>query len=279
MLYGIVCLIICMIVIWYRDTFKTKQVTLTLALPHLKQSIRAVQLTDLHGHMFKGSLEFLYQEIKHTQPEIIFLTGDMIDRHTSSFDKTLEFIKKLTKISSVYFVMGNHEVSHDNQELFLNELTNFGVHVLINDSVRIKIADNTLQIVGVGDASSFEADVNKAFLDVKERIPTILLSHTPNIVDQLTDESAQIILCGHTHGGQIRLPLIGALLAPDQGFFPKRTKGIYQIAKNRQLYVDSGLGMSRIPVRLFNRSQYSCINFVPSQPENSHAQDLEGRVF
>lgn len=115
-------------------------------------------------------------------------------------------------------------------------------------------------MVGVGDASSYDADLSRSFSGVGATEAVILLSHTPDIVDQLSTEPVRLILSGHTHGGQIRLPFIGAVIAPGHGLFPKRTKGLYPLPNKRQLYIDSGLGMSRIPVRFWNQSQYSLID-------------------
>ncbi len=252
-----------LIFFWYRDTFIVKRQVISVALPHLTSPLRMCQLTDLHGHMFKGSYSLLIRQITKDQPDVIVLTGDMIDRKTETFSDVLDLIEHLVTIAPVYFVMGNHEVSHPKQSVFLHALTDIGVNVLRNESIMVHHQTDAIRLVGVGDASSYDADLARAFSGVHATEATILLSHTPDIVDQLSTEPVTLILSGHTHGGQIRLPFIGAVITPGHGLFPRRTKGVYPLPNKRQVYIDSGLGMSRIPVRLCNQSQYSVIDMWP----------------
>src|SRR5690606_36275120 len=107
-------------------------------------------------------------------------------------------------------------------------------------------------------------DVQAAFRGVDQEQYTILLSHAPNIVIRYSsnDILADLILSGHTHGGQVRLPFIGALAAPGQGLFPKLDKGTFTIAQDQYLYIDSGLGTSMVPIRFLNQSQMSFIRVV-----------------
>ncbi|MGM0524366.1 MAG: metallophosphoesterase [Bacillota bacterium] len=254
-----------LILIWYHDTFSVKRQLVSVTLPHITSPLRICQLTDLHGHMFKGSISLLIQCITDDHPDVVVLTGDMIDRKTKSFNDALHLSAQLATLAPVYFVMGNHEVSHPRQSTFLQALTDVGVIVLHNTSVKLHHQTDVIHLCGVGDASSYDADLSRTFSDVPATEAMILLSHTPDIVDQLTTEPVTLILSGHTHGGQIRLPFIGAVIAPGHGLFPRRTKGLYPLADKRQLYIDSGLGMSRIPVRFCNQSQYSVIDLRPEE--------------
>ncbi|GEM00855.1 hypothetical protein SAMN05421839_10237 [Halolactibacillus halophilus] len=260
-----VIFVVTLILIWYRDTFSVKRQLVSVTLPHITSPLRICQLTDLHGHMFKGSHSLLIQRITDDQPDVIVLTGDMIDRKTKSFNDVLHLSEQLAKLAPVYFVMGNHEVSHKRQNVFLQGLVDININILHNVAVDFHHQTDVIQIVGVGDASSYDADLSRSFSNTDATKATILLSHTPDIVDQLLTKSELLILSGHTHGGQIRLPFIGAVIAPGHGLFPKRTKGLYILKNKCQLYIDSGLGMSRIPVRFWNRSQYSVIDICPKQ--------------
>lgn len=259
----LIIFVLTLMLICYRDTFSVKRQLVSVTLPHITSPLRICQLTDLHGHMFKGSYASLIKQITDDRPDMIVLTGDMIDRQTKSFKDVLYFSEQLATLAPVYFVMGNHEVSHKKQSVFLRALTDVGVNVLHNASVDFHHQTDVIQIVGVGDASSYDADLSRSFKKVQATKATILLSHTPSIVDQLLTEPVTLVLSGHTHGGQIRLPIIGAVIAPGHGLFPKRTKGLYVLKNKRQLYIDSGLGMSRIPVRFWNQSQYSVIDVCP----------------
>ncbi|WP_255259575.1 hypothetical protein [Lentibacillus sp. CBA3610] len=108
-----------------------------------------------------------------------------------------------------------------------------------------------------------EHDISsKAFKNLRSEYYTILLSHAPDITKQYQSIPADLILSGHTHGGQIRLPFIGALLAPGQVLFPKLDRGTFPLDPEQYLYIDSGLGTTRLPVRFFNQSQMSLVTIT-----------------
>jgi predicted MPP superfamily phosphohydrolase len=88
---------------------------------------------------------------------------------------------------------------------------------------------------------------------------TVLLSHSPRIRDRLGSHVPDLILCGHTHGGQVSIPLVGAVVAPGEGFFPEFDKGEFTLENGSRLYIDSGVGTSTLPIRFMNRSQVSVI--------------------
>ncbi len=109
-----------------------------------------------------------------------------------------------------------------------------------------------------------EEDYEGIIKDINQNNFIILLSHSPNRIIHYSKGVEDLILTGHTHGGQIRLPLLGSIIAPGQGLFPKYDKGLFQL-KGTPLYIDSGLGNSTIPVRLFNRVQISNITIKPTR--------------
>ncbi|WP_062323216.1 metallophosphoesterase [Halolactibacillus sp. JCM 19043] len=107
--FFLIIFVLTLILIGYRDTFSVKRQFVSVTLPHLTSPLRMCQLTDLHGHMFKGSYALLIKRITEDAPDMIVLTGDMIDRKTTSFNHVLHLIKQLATLAPVYFVMGNHE--------------------------------------------------------------------------------------------------------------------------------------------------------------------------
>jgi predicted MPP superfamily phosphohydrolase len=145
-------------------------------------------------------------------------------------------------------------------EVLFKELQERKVRVMLNDNERFKVENSEINICGMDFSSSERSDLAKTVEGINTDNYTIMLSHKPDIVIKYQDMPCDLILCGHTHGGQIRLPLIGALIAPDQGMLPKYNKGLYKISDKTFLYVDSGTGTTRLPVRFFNRSQVSLIN-------------------
>ncbi|MEW9677182.1 metallophosphoesterase [Lentibacillus sp. L22] len=252
----------------YREThyFKLKRVTFNSSKLPAGSSFTILQMTDLHNHNFGSNNETLIHTIKSSNADIIVLTGDVIDRTTKNLKYVFSLIDELTAINqNVFFVSGNHEWANALSEEFFNGLHERGVIILDNQNTQITKDMMTLHIAGVGDASTEHEDLHQAFHQIGDDYYTILLSHSPDITETYYAIPADLILSGHTHGGQVRFPFIGALVAPGQGFFPKRTKGTYTIEPNRYLYIDSGLGTTRLPVRFLNQSQLSLITIVGSK--------------
>lgn len=235
----------------------------------IKNDIRILQISDYHNKKFKNKNKIVLDEVKNLKPDIIVITGDLISRTTENCDNAYNFIKELIKINpNVYFVNGNHERDNINipaDEFNLN-LSKSGARVLINQGLKVNINGDYINICGVDDIYSNSCDLNKALYGTQDDLFTLLLSHEPDIVLKYSNIHCDLILSGHTHGGQIRLPLIGAIIAPGQGFFPKYNKGLYKLNNdtNTSLYVDSGLGTTNFfPIRFLNRSQISLIKISP----------------
>ena len=210
------------------------------------QEIKIVQITDLHNKKFFNNNRQIYEDIRKINPDFIVLTGDMIDRKTKDYSYIYSFLNDLMKINQhVYYLMGNHELSHWNIGAFEKELSKMGI-VLIDNRV-----DLYKDIEIYGDGYSKKAD----------NVFSLELVHNPlSAIDN--NQGFDLVLAGHTHGGQVRLPLISAFYAPGQGIFPKYSKGLYKI-NDSLLYVDSGLGNTFLPIRLFNQSQISFIDIIP----------------
>ncbi|WP_226037588.1 metallophosphoesterase [Aquibacillus saliphilus] len=251
----------------YFDTnyFKVNEVEFNSNKIQEGSEITIMQISDLHNKTFVNNNEKLISTVKELDANIIVLTGDMIDRKTEELEDTFDLIETITSINKhVYFVSGNHEWENAQTEAFFNGLRDRGVTILDNKNTQITEESVTLNLVGVADSSTNHEDINKAFANINDDWYTVLLSHSPDIIKKYNNESADLVLCGHTHGGQVRFPVIGALVAPGQGIFPELEKGIYQIEQNRYLYIDSGLGTSVLPIRFLNQSQLSLITITKS---------------
>ncbi|OZU87127.1 hypothetical protein CIL03_18250 [Virgibacillus indicus] len=224
-----------------------------------------LQISDLHNKSFEKNNEKLINTAENLSPDIIVITGDLIDRSTDDFTNVFSFIKKIVTINKeIYFVTGNHEWENANTEDFLEGLRERNVKILSNQSTQITAENVTFSLSGIDDASTNHEDITGAFQNVDQDLYTILLSHTPSVTEKYEDIPADLILSGHTHGGQVRLPFIGALVAPDQGFLPKFDKGTFKIGQDQYLYIDSGLGTSVAPIRFLNKSQLSLIKITGS---------------
>ncbi|HHV46788.1 MAG TPA: metallophosphoesterase [Tissierellia bacterium] len=227
----------------------------------LTEELRITQITDYHGNTLID-MDKLLDEIKGFSPHVVVLTGDMIDYKTKDIDKVLEFIQSIYKLNkNLFFVIGNHELRNTRGDEFISKLEDMGVIVLDNENTVIRINEDRINIIGLSFFASKD-DYLAAIKGVDDNF-TLLLSHSPNRVISYISGIEDLILSGHTHGGQVRLPVIGPIVAPGQGLFPEYDKGTFQF-DSTMLYIDSGLGNSVLPIRLFNRVQISNITVKPS---------------
>lgn len=232
-------------------------------LPESFNYYRIVQLSDIHDAEFGENNLDLVNKVKVLSPDAIFITGDFIDRNRYNLEQSLEVVKQLHEVAPFYYVTGNHEISTNDEEHIKTELTQLGVHVLSNESMTIdKGKGEQIAIGGIEDplASNLnekkyiEQVIDKTFKDVPEDMFKILLSHRPEQFDVYVDRQVNLVFSGHAHGGQIRLPGFGGLVAPGQGWFPKYTSGVHQEDKTSMI-VSRGLGNSIVPIRVFNRPE------------------------
>ncbi|WP_458412998.1 metallophosphoesterase [Schinkia sp. CFF1] len=222
-----------------------------------------LQITDMHNKMFRNHNKDLIKVVKNTKADLIVITGDLIDRRTKNLKNVLHFIENLTFINSnLFFVAGNHEWGNPLFDKLLEELKKQNVRVLNNESTHIIVGNTAINLVGVDDYTTGHGNLKKALSGIRKQQYTLLLSHSPSVIKSINSNSVDLILSGHTHGGQIRFPLLGALIVPDQGLFPKYDKGPFKLGENRYLYIDSGLGTSRWPIRFLNQSQISFITIL-----------------
>ncbi len=224
--------------------------------------IKILQISDFHNWHSTDRHQKLFQKIRQLNPDLIVITGDLIDRKTNKFNNVYSLVQGLVNINPyTYFVCGNHEWARANSQTqsFLSGLANCGVRVLNNEHVVWSGDDLVINICGVDYPGKGRTSLDKATKDINTKLFTLLLAHAPAIIEKPGITRADLVVCGHTHGGQVRLPLVGAIIAPGQGFLPAYDKGIYNIGPNTTLYIDSGLGTSTLPVRFLNRSQISFI--------------------
>jgi len=177
---------------------------------------RILQISDVHNKVFSDNNKELINTIKKLNADIIVITGDLIDRKTEDFKNVFSLIEKLNHINKdIYHVSGNHEWGNPYMEKFLNGLKERNVTILNNNNTQLTKKGVTLNLLGVDDVSTGHEDLKKAFNNIDQELYSILLSHSPGIIENYNNIPADLILSGHTHGGQVRLPFIGALVAPD----------------------------------------------------------------
>lgn len=259
--------------------FAVRTVTYTVALQNLSSPLRLVLLSDLHGRSFGRENSRLIAKIQEQSPDAIFLDGDMIDRSADPTDvqELLRLIERLHEIAPVYFASGNHELEYMQTDAsLLTQVAEAGA-VVVNDSyVDVTIAGQPLRIGGtMGHAfyfgrseeefsSSPEYQFLKAFEDTD--VPKICLAHMPDTFifnGAYNLWNVDLVLSGHTHGGLIRLPFIGGLYAPMQGWFPEYDRGYFRLGEHMQMVISSGLSGHGIIPRINNLPEIVVIDLVP----------------
>ena len=232
-------------------------------LPDAFDGYRIAQVSDLHNAEFGGGNQRLLDMLREAEPDMIAITGDLIDSRKTNIAVALAFAEEAVRIAPCYYVSGNHEARVPEYRELKAGLEAAGVSVLDDARVEIEISGKSITIIGVNDPS-FLADYltsDAAVMDRKlselsseDASFTILLSHRPELFDTYAAHDMDLVLTGHAHGGQFRLPLIGGLIAPNQGLFPKYDDGLYSEG-NTNMIVSRGLGNSIIPFRFNNRPE------------------------
>lgn len=224
---------------------------------------KIVQISDFHNTKSKRLARDLVKEIKNQKPDIIVLTGDLIDANKEHMDISIDFIKEINNTAPIYFVTGNHEASINDYSELKNKLEENNVTILDNESQVIKKKSSEINIIGINDPtmkhSHYETDENIIefeldSIDYNKDNYTILLSHRPELFEIYVDNDINLVLTGHAHGGQIRIPFIGGLIAPNQGLFPKYTNGKIE-QDDTTMIVSRGIGNSILPFRINNRPE------------------------
>jgi hypothetical protein len=220
--------------------------------------IRIIQITDLHNQKFFNNQD-LFKKIKNSNPDFIVITGDLIDKTTKDYSYAYDFVDNLLKINkNVYFVAGDHE--QKNTRDIIQGLSEQGVQVLDRKKSSFQKENQQIDIYGL-DYYNDEKDL--AFLEnISPDIYSILLLHNPYLAINNEKLNPELILSGDTHGGQVRIPFLGAPIIPGQPFFPKYSKGLYKLNNGSLLYIDSGLGNTFLPLRFANQSQISLIKIL-----------------
>lgn len=226
-------------------------------IDHLASELCIVQITDVHiGKSFgKTFMDALVHKVNALDADIVVITGDLVDMPVAHIGDKLDSLRLLQSRLGVYYVPGNHEYFYGVNTI-MEHLKSLGVHVLSNRSM---VINHTINLAGVMDMSGkrfdFEPpDLAKALLHVNPDLPTILLSHQPKIVSEIKDEKIDLILSGHTHGGQI-FPF-GLLVLLDQPYL----SGLYQHSKQTQVFVSNGAGYWGPAVRIMAPSEIVKLN-------------------
>ncbi len=257
--------IIIVFLIWENKAIAITEIDYENAnIPQTFAGYKIVQISDLHNTKFGKNQEGLLKKIRNTTPDIIVITGDLIDRRKYDLETAMVFIKGAVEIAPVYYVSGNHEAWSGDYDNISSQLLNAGVQILDDHKISIIKEEETIELLGLSDPAFLTSgymdgtNVSK-FKEVLEKLGDettfqVLLSHRPELFDLYAQAKIDLTFSGHAHGGQVRLPFVGGLVAPNQGIFPKYTSGSY-VKDQSTLVVSRGLGNSIIPLRIFNNPE------------------------
>lgn len=224
-------------------------------------AITVVHISDLHNTMFGEKQERLLTKIRNASPDLIAITGDLVDTTHTNIAAAMDFICGATKIAPVYFVSGNHEagIGWGKYKELARQMRKEGVNILDNQSKEfIRIKGQRICLMGKEDPGFS----HRTAYDFDSSVYTILLSHRAELFQHYVDTKLDLVLSGHLHGGQIRLPFVGGLVAPGNTFLPKYSGGVYE-KNNTRMVVSRGLGNSRIPLRINNPPELVVIRLTP----------------
>lgn len=246
----------------------------TVQSEKVAEPLRILQLTDLHSHVFGTGNDMLVDLVKAQEPDLILMTGDMLDKSAEDAEPVCDLIRNLQDAAPVYYCYGNHEIdwmAATGIDLF-PQLTEAGAVVLDTDYADITVNGQELRLGGYHGYYRYwgmqarrggEEAFAEAFEDTQ--IFKLLLCHIPTgWLDwgKIDEFPVDLVLTGHFHGGQVRLPLIGGLYAPYVGFFPKYTEGMYA-GKAATAILSTGLGSSPGIPRINNLPQVVVVDLVP----------------
>lgn len=230
----------------------------------VSNSIRIAVISDLHLKEFGKDNIKLVNQITELHPDIIACVGDSNKRKKNNYDEVITLFKQLVDVAPVYYALGNHEyeVMLFKDSEIDKDLEDIGVHVLDDESEVVQIKDTKLNIGGLSQGPEQFERYGHDFFDkyIEEDYFKLLLCHYPHEFQGVIESyPIDLAICGHAHGGLIRLPLIGGLYAPGQGLFPELTEG-YHTIENSNIIISRGLGNSGLVPRVNNRPELAVID-------------------
>lgn len=250
--------------VWYENcTIQTETFTLCAKnLPDAFAGFRVAQVSDLHGEIFGEDSQTLLQAVRAQSPDLIAITGDLAEGRTE-LHELRPLLLGLSAIAPTYYVTGNHEwvLTREKRQALFDLLADCGVTRLKNEYCLLERGGQTLVLAGVDDPNgpydqktpeALVAEIREA---CGENACILMLSHRNDKIDMWAKLGVEMVLCGHAHGGLVRIPGVGGLLGTRFDFLPQYTEGVYTQG-GTQVLVSRGLGrVAGKPVRVFNRPQ------------------------
>lgn len=232
-----------------------------------ENAVRCVLVTDLHSCYYGRNQKNLIKRIDKENPDIIFLGGDIFDDKIDD-DNAMILLEDISKKYKCFYVSGNHEYWSERCDEMKEKVRSLGITVLEGDCETIEINGKTIDVCGVDDPTrlyegQFKEQLDNAYAKTSRDHFKILLTHRPERADLYSKYDFDLVLSGHAHAGQIRIPFINiGLYAPNQGLFSKYVSGIYTLENGSRLIVSRGLARESTPApRFFNHPEIVVIDF------------------
>ncbi|MDR2532413.1 MAG: metallophosphoesterase [Oscillospiraceae bacterium] len=238
----------------------------TIETEKLENPVRIAHITDLHSNFYGKNQKKLILRIDEQNPDIIVMTGDIADDRVKH-DGTIKLLEGIADRYPCFYVSGNHEMRSGEFDSIKEIFLEYGVVVLEGENTVTEINGQFINICGIDDPGigkkKLEKQIESAFADIDESLYTILLFHRPEHFPKMAENHFDLMLTGHAHGGQWRIPyILEGVYSPNQGLFPKYTNGIYTL-NDRTMLVSRGLGRMSPPVRFFNPPELVIIDILP----------------
>ncbi|RDU24793.1 metallophosphoesterase [Anaerosacchariphilus polymeriproducens] len=226
-------------------------------IPENFNNYSIVQISDLHSSYFGKEQDELIDAVSKSKPDLILLTGDMIDRKNTDYNSVSILFEKLVQLAPVYAISGNHELESDTIYNKMNTLyLTYGITLLDNKSTQISRGNSKIQIAGLKHWGSMSYKCTSYYVEkntphLENNTFGILLNHRSDMLSYFSKSNYSLVLSGHTHGGIIRLPYFGGLINNDATLLPKYDSGIFT-ENQTTLIVNRGLGNSNFIPRVYN---------------------------
>jgi len=225
----------------------------------INDSIKILSIADLHSKEFGRDNERLLNLIRQCNFDAIVCNGDIVDINSDQLPYIEKFFSMLMKFNKpVFYVSGNNE-KWENWEEITTLCENMGVNVLRNENATVTRGSTTVNLCGIDDYNTKEWNLDSALDGINPNNFTVLISHTPDILYEEKAVRSDLVLSGHTHGGQVTIPFLKDYIQTGKKCINDYIKGTYQFDDSTTLYIDSGMGTTKIPMRFGNRSKVTLI--------------------
>ena len=234
-----------------KETLITSQIDLKED-PH-----RILQLSDVHLELGyePSDLVRLVERINNLSPDLIIFTGDLIEDNKtfSEVDATITALSKLSATYGKYAVYGNHDHGSNGTRRYATIMKESGFELLVNEHATITLKNGEkINLIGIDDIVLSKIDIPGAMAGIRKDAYNIFISHAPDVVDRIFEYPIDLQLSGHSHGGQVRIPFIGAPFTPPYGEQYVKGRYTFDTERNLTLYVNVGVGTSQLRYRFFN---------------------------